>query len=135
MSSGKNILLVDDDAIILLALSETLIQEGYNVTTSNNPLKALELLKAKKFGLIISDQRMTELQGSEFLARAKLIQPSSMRILVTGVLNLHTIIDAVNKAEIFRFVPKPWVRQDLLRHVRDALNIYKAKELPVQLCF
>lgn len=122
MSFLKNILIVDDDDIILLALSETLIMEGYTVVTCNDPLDALGVLNKKEFGLIISDQRMNHMSGTEFLDACKKIQPNALRILITGVLNLKTIIDAVNAGEIFRFIPKPWIREELLEHVANAFE-------------
>ncbi len=132
MHDEKAIMVVDDDDIILLALKETLNLEGYTTYTFNNPPEALEALKTKSFALIISDQRMGEYSGHEFLAEAKHIQADAVRILITGVLNPRTIIEALNDGEVFRFIPKPWIRSDLVYHIKAAfekyLSIKKSKD-------
>jgi len=119
------ILIVDDDEIILVAIKETLTPEGYEIATANNPLTALKLLREQTFSTIVSDQRMAEMTGLEFFAEAKKICPDSTRILITGVLTLKTVIDAVNKGEIFRFLAKPWIREELLATVRNAVQRYQ----------
>ncbi len=122
------VLVVDDEEIILLALRETLAQEGYQVVTVNSPVEGLEKLKEQPFAVILSDQRMAEMTGLEFLAEAKKLQPSASRILITGVLTLKTVIDAVNKGEIFRFLAKPWIREELVATLRNAYQRYVLME-------
>ncbi len=122
---SKAILVVDDDEIILVAISETLSAEGYAVTTCNNPLEALELVKKNPYAVIMSDQRMGEMTGLELLGEVKKIQPHASRILLTGVLTLKTVIDAINKGEIFRFLAKPWIREELVATIQNALNRYQ----------
>lgn len=119
-NNPARILIVDDDEIILIALDETLRHEGYEPTTTQSPREALEFLRKKNFSVVISDQRMAEMTGLEFLQEAARIQPTASRILITGVLTLKTIIDAINTGEIFRFVSKPWLREELLATIRNA---------------
>ncbi len=126
MQDKAPIMVVDDDEIILLALKETLSLEGYTVHTFNHPPKALEALKKIKFALIISDQRMGEYAGHEFLAEAKALQADAVRLLITGVLNSRTIIEALNAGEVFRFIPKPWIRSELVQHIQAAFHKYVA---------
>ena len=116
------ILIVDDEEIVLVALRETLTREGYQVVACPNAVRALEILKEQTFSVIITDQQMPMLTGLEFLAQAKGIQPDATRILITAVLNLNTVIDAINKGEIYRFVIKPWLREELLVTVRNAIQ-------------
>ncbi|OIO59297.1 MAG: two-component system response regulator [Verrucomicrobia bacterium CG_4_10_14_3_um_filter_43_23] len=116
------ILVLDDDEIIRVAIQETLKIEGYNVIPVDTAEKAFENLKSQPFSVIISDQQMPVMTGLEFLAKAKEIQPNAARILITGVLTLKTIIDAVNKGEIFRFLAKPWVREELLATIKNAVQ-------------
>ena len=108
------ILLLDDDEIILLAIKETLGREGYDISVYSKAGEALEALKSDRFAVIVSDQRMPEMTGLEFLNESKSLQPNASRILITGVLTLNTVIDAVNKGEIFRFLAKPWIREELI---------------------
>jgi DNA-binding NtrC family response regulator len=106
--SSHRILIVDDEEIVMVALRETLARAGYQVSTASNPLPALELLKEETFAVIITDQQMPRMTGLEFLAQVKQIQPDATRILITAVLSLDTVIEAINKGEIYRFIVNPW---------------------------
>src|SRR5438477_1040304 len=68
---------------------------------------------------------MPKMNGLDFLAKVKETQPEASRILITAVLSLSTVIDAINKGEIYRFVVKPWLREDLLATVRNAVQRYE----------
>jgi response regulator RpfG family c-di-GMP phosphodiesterase len=118
------ILVVDDDEIILIALEETLTLENYEITTTSSAFKALQIVKENTFSVVISDQRMAEMTGLELLGEIKQIAPNTSRILITGVLTLKTVIDAINKGEIYRFISKPWLREDLLATVNNAAQRY-----------
>lgn len=118
------ILVVDDEPIVLVALRDLLRQQGYTVVTASEALPAMKLLTEQTFAVVITDQQMPQLTGLEFLAEVKHRQPDSSRLLLTAVLNLNTVIDAINKAEIFRFVLKPWQRDELLQTVADAMARY-----------
>ncbi len=123
-SKSQRILIVDDEEIVLVALYETLRREHYEVVTTSDPATALAELKKKEFSVIITDQRMPALTGLELLAQARRIQPNATRILITAVLSLDTVIDAINKGEIYRFVVKPWLREELLVTVKNAVQRY-----------
>jgi response regulator RpfG family c-di-GMP phosphodiesterase len=118
----NTILVVDDELPVLAVLVETLERAGYEAVGQQNPLVGLEEIKRRKFSVIISDQRMPELPGLELLARARQIQPNSTRILITAVLHLDTVIEAINKGEIFRFVVKPWLREEFLATVKNGVQ-------------
>ena len=96
-NSLKRILIVDDEEIVLVALRETLRREGYGVTTCSTPEKALQVVRTDPFSVIISDFQMPGMTGLDFLAQAKQLQPNTTRILITAVLSLDTVIDAINK--------------------------------------
>ena len=121
----KNILVVDDEIIVLTALRETLRLEGYHVVATPDALQALEEIRKTRFYVILTDQQMPMLTGLEFLAQAKEIQPDATRILITAVLSLSTVIDAINKGEIYRFIVKPWLREELLVTIRNAVQRYE----------
>ncbi len=120
--SALPILIVDDETIVLSALKMTLERDGYHVVATSSPHKALELVAQQDFAVIISDQRMPEMLGLDFLAECKKQRPHASRILITAVLSLPTIIEAINKGEIFRFVAKPWLREELTATVRNAYH-------------
>jgi response regulator RpfG family c-di-GMP phosphodiesterase len=121
---AHSILVVDDEEIVLVALRDTLRREGYQVSTSAHAIEALSTLKEKQFAVIISDQQMPMITGLEFLAQVKEIQPEATRILITAALSLSTVIDAINKEEIYRFIVKPWLREELFATVRNAVQRY-----------
>ena len=116
------ILVVDDEPVVVSLLQGQLEHAGYSTVGLTNPLQALEELKHHNFSVIVSDQRMPELPGLELLAQASRIQPNATRILVTAVTDLDTVIEAINKGEIFRFVVKPWLPQDFLATVKNGVQ-------------
>lgn len=124
MNPTPAILIVDDEAIILTALRHLLEHEGYEIVTCNDPLKALTLLEDREFSTIISDYRMPGMSGLDFLIESRRLRPHSSRILITAVLSLPAIVDAINRGEIFRFIAKPWIREELLATVRNAVQRY-----------
>lgn len=124
-ASMHRLLIVDDEQLVLAGLRETLTREGYHVTIASNPFVALEELKKQIFSVIISDNHMPGVTGLEFLAQAKEMQPNASRILITAVLSLDTVIDAINKGEIYRFIVKPWLREELLATVKNAAQRYE----------
>jgi response regulator RpfG family c-di-GMP phosphodiesterase len=119
------ILIVDDEEIVLVALRDTLQREGYHVVASPHAIHALTLLKDQQFSVVITDQQMPLISGLEFLTQVREIQPNATRILITAVLNLGTVIDAINKGEIYRFVVKPWLREELLGTVKSAVHRFE----------
>jgi len=118
------ILVVDDEPTVLITLQNTLKRCHYDTIGSSDPLTALEHLKKQPFSLIISDQVMPEMSGLELLARARQIQPNATRILITAVVNLGTVIDAINKGEIFRFIVKPWLHEEFLATIKNGVQRY-----------
>jgi response regulator RpfG family c-di-GMP phosphodiesterase len=121
----KRLLVVDDEALVLEALRETLQHEGYEVLTFSEPLEALEALRRTPVSVLITDQNMPAINGLEFIAQARQIQPNAIRILITAVLNLGTVIEAINRGEVYRFIVKPWLREELLVTIRNAINRYE----------
>src|SRR5271167_1231058 len=122
---ARPILIVDDEEIVLVALRDTLLREGYTVVSSPHAVHALSVLKEQEISVVITDQQMPMVSGLEFLAQVRQIQPDATRILITAVLNLGTLIDAINKGEIYRFLVKPWLREELLATVKNAVQRFE----------
>jgi response regulator RpfG family c-di-GMP phosphodiesterase len=116
------ILVIDDDQAVLTLLQDDLERAGYVTMTNTNPLKALEEIKQRTFSVIISDQRMPGLSGLNLLAQAARIQPSATRMLITGMMDIETVVDAINTGEIFRFIVKPWLREEFLAAVKNGVQ-------------
>ena len=121
-----NILLVDDEEDNLALLYRTL-RGTYNLEKTTSPLKALEILKEKPFELVISDHKMPEMDGVEFLKRASEKHPDMMRILLTAYSDANILIDAINYAKIYRYVKKPYNPEELQLIVSAALEFFQLK--------
>jgi response regulator RpfG family c-di-GMP phosphodiesterase len=121
----KRILIVDDEQVVLTALKKTLELEGYEVSAVEDPLQAIHLVHEMPFSVVLSDQQMPGLSGLEFLAMVKEVQPNATRILITAVLSLNTVIEAINRGEVYRFIVKPWLREELLMSIRNAALRYE----------
>ena len=120
--AGFAVLVVDDEPNILSALRRMLRAQGYCVQTAPGGSEALALLAQAPVDLIISDMRMPEMNGAEFLRRSREHVPEAVRILLTGYADIGSTIDAVNNGEIFRYVSKPWNDEALLATLRDGLE-------------
>ncbi len=116
------ILLVDDEASILSSLKRVLRPKGYVVLTAESGAAGLELLKENTVDLIISDMRMPEMTGAQFLKKAKEIYPDITRILLTGYSEISATISAINEGGVYHYLQKPWDEQDLLLTIERALE-------------
>ena len=120
-----SVLIVDDEELLVLAYKEMFEAEGYRVVASFNAADALKHLEEEPFAVVLTDQNMPRENGLEFLAKVKEIQPDATRVLMTGVLDLSTVIQAINKGEIYRFVVKPCMREELLATLKNAAQRYE----------
>jgi DNA-binding NtrC family response regulator len=118
------IMLVDDEANVLSALTRALIDEPYEIITAGSGSKALELMEGKTVKAIVSDERMVGMQGSELLAEVKRRSPETVRILLTGHATLDAAMRAVNVGEIYRFFLKPWDDTQLRFALMSAVEKY-----------
>ena len=126
MDEKYNILLVDDEEDNLSLLYRTL-RGPYNLDRSTSPLKALEMMDEKDYQLVISDHKMPEMDGVEFLKRASEKHPDMMRILLTAYSDANILIDAINYAKIYRYVKKPYNPEELQLIVSAALEFFQLK--------
>lgn len=116
------VLAVDDEPNILSALRRTLRPQGYRVRTAESGAAGLAMLADEPADVIISDMRMPEMNGADFLHRTRRQWPESVRILLTGYADVQATIEAVNQGEIFRYLSKPWNDEVLLSTLRDGLE-------------
>ena len=117
------IMIVDDEDYILKALNRIFrTQEDWEVETYVDPFEALRRARTTIFDAVITDFRMPEMDGIELLRTLREIQPDTIRILLTGVIDIDTLMSAINQASAFRFVPKPWEDEQLLESVREGLK-------------
>ena len=119
-----SILIVDDEDSILNAFKRILADEDYEVHVANNGSDGLNKLRTAKkpYSLIISDQRMPEMNGVQFFAQAKDIFPDAVRILLTGYADSDSIIEAINKGGVHLYFTKPWHEEEILLHIKQSLS-------------
>ena len=117
------ILIVDDEKDNLEALNR-LLRPGYDVTTTDSPFEALKLIQTKTFHVIVSDQRMPEMTGVELLEKVKSVSPNVTRVLLTGYTDIESVIGAINRGNIYRYVAKPWDPEDFKLTLRQANESY-----------
>ncbi len=120
----RTLLLVDDEENILRSLMRVLRRDGYTILTANGGPEALELLEHNPVGVIVSDQRMPVMTGSEFLERAKEKRPDTIRIMLSGYTDLQSVTDAINRGSIYKFLTKPWDDELLRENIRKAFEHY-----------
>lgn len=121
----RTLLLVDDEQNILSALTRLFRRDGYRVLTANGGSAGLALLAENEVGVILSDQRMPEMSGSEFLSKVKAIHPDTVRIMLSGYTDLASVTDAINRGAIYKFLTKPWEDELLRDNVRQAFEHFE----------
>ncbi|MEN9783462.1 MAG: Serine/threonine-protein kinase PknD, partial [Pseudomonadota bacterium] len=123
-TGGKKakLLFVDDEERILNAL-RSVFRSQYNVFTASSGPEAMEFMKRFNPHVVISDQRMPEMTGVEFLRQVKDIAPHTVRILLTGYSDLASIVGSINDGEVFRFVSKPWDNTEIQKTISEAAAI------------
>ncbi|MBI9066497.1 MAG: hybrid sensor histidine kinase/response regulator [Salinivirgaceae bacterium] len=130
MEKEFSILYVDDEEVNLRIFKDTFRLE-YNVHTALSASEGFEILNSNTIDLILSDQRMPEMTGLEFLKKTLKTHPKPNRILVTGYADFEVIEEAINQARIYQYVQKPWSREELLKIMTSALSLYYIENVNV----
>ncbi len=118
------ILVVDDEKNIISALKRLLRNENYSILSAGSGAEGLEILKTGTVNLVISDQRMPGMNGTEFLSRVMHQNPDIIRIILSGYTEIDSITEAINKGHIYKFLLKPWNDTSLVLEIRQALDQY-----------
>jgi diguanylate cyclase (GGDEF)-like protein/PAS domain S-box-containing protein len=124
-ATAKTLLIVDDEPITLTALKGILRQDGYQILTAVTPEEAFEQLALHPVQVVVSDQRMPTMYGTELLDKVKDLYPDTIRIVLSSHTDLETIIDAVNRGAVYRFYTKPWKIEALRNNIRDAFRLHE----------
>jgi DNA-binding NtrC family response regulator len=119
----SRILFVDDEPKILETLS--LVFRGWHFKTAVGAKAALSLFESEEFGVVVSDQRMPEMTGVEFLKKVREQSPSTVRILLTGYSDMDSVLDSINSGEVYRFINKPWDNEKLKETVQTACKMFE----------
>ncbi len=121
----RTLLIVDDEPSVLSAVRRLLRQEGYQVLTAESGRAGLELLATTPVQVVVADQRMPEMTGTDFLGRVKELYPDTVRMVLTGYTSLESVTKAVNNGAIYKFLDKPWDDIRLRDEIRDAFRYWE----------
>ena len=128
----RTVLFVDDDEAILRSLERGLLDEPYNTLFTNSCKEALEILKQEEVHVIVTDMRMPEMSGLEFIKIIKKEYPHIIRLILSGYGQDATLLSAVEQGEIFKLIPKPWKLkgnfEKLIRRAVDQYNLQNKRE-------
>ncbi|MDE3735827.1 EAL domain-containing protein [Pseudomonas resinovorans] len=130
-SNTQTLLLLDDEENILRALTRVLRRDGYQIFTATRAQDAFAHLAKHDIQVILSDQRMPEMNGTEFLSRVKDLYPDTIRIVLSGYTDLKSVTDAINQGAIYKFLTKPWDDDQLRAVIAQAFlhhSLAKTKE-------
>jgi len=122
------LLFVDDELNILSSLKRLFRPQGYNIIVATSGPEALALMKEEKIDLVISDMRMPEMSGAEFLEEVAKNWPETIRLLLTGYADMSSTVDAINKGRIYQYISKPWDDHDIKVAVEKALQFKLLEE-------
>jgi len=126
---AHTVLFVDDEPNVTEGLKRFLRKEPYKMLSAESAKEALEILATEKVDVVVSDEKMPGITGSEFLALVCKKYPDTIRMMLTGQLSMATAINAINEGEVYRFFIKPCNEQELAYAIRQAL---KQKELMIE---
>ena len=124
MSKAINIVILDDEQNILESLERLFFNEDFGVFTTTDYKEAMRILEKEQIKLVMSDQRMPDITGVEFLKQVKDKYPDVVRILITGYTDIKSAEDAINFGGVYRFINKPWNAEELKGAVRQAIAHY-----------
>ena len=125
----RTVLFVDDDEIVLMSLQRGLRDEPYNKVFARSGKDALRILKDNDVHVVVTDMRMPEMSGLEFLKIVKENYPNVVRIVFSGYIQVTTLLTAINQGEIYRYIPKPWkVDDDFKAVIQQAMEYYNLNE-------
>lgn len=129
-SSPKTKLLIVDDEVDNLDLLQRIFHKSYRVLKAENGFEGLSRLEQEPdIGIIISDQRMPMMSGTEFLSQVAEIYPDTIRIILTAHTDVHALVDAINQSKVFKYITKPFRVDELTQVVQQATEIHKLLKL------
>ncbi|HJV03302.1 MAG TPA: EAL domain-containing protein [Burkholderiaceae bacterium] len=121
---AQTLLIVDDDVNVLSSLHRLFRRDGYQILTAVSPAEGFELLALHPVQVILCDQRMPIMSGTEFLSKVKEMYPDTIRIILSGYTGLEAVLDSINRGAIYRFYTKPWDDTQLRDNIRLAFHHY-----------
>ncbi|MEO1055203.1 MAG: response regulator, partial [Bacteroidota bacterium] len=128
MLDNKYTILYVDDEEANLRVFKSAFKWEYHVLIANSGMEGLEVLEHNDVQLVITDQRMPEMTGVEFLEKVVEKYPDVIRVILTGYSDMEAIVDAINKGKIYYYIRKPWNEEDVKITIDKALEAYGLKK-------
>ena len=128
----QTLLIVDDDVFMLDVLSDFLAQDGYRILTAQTAAEGFDILARHKVQVILCDQCMPLMSGTEFMERVKHLCPDTFRIMLSAFADLTPIMAAINRGAVDRFYTKPWKGAVLRENIREGFRLHKLLHGPVK---
>jgi signal transduction histidine kinase len=122
---ARHTLLVVDDEPDVVKSVQDLLRLDYRVLGTTSATKAIEMMQADEIHVVMTDQRMPEMTGVEFLSRVRGEYPEAIRLLFTGYADIRAVIDAINQGNVYRYITKPWDPEELQSLIREAVERYE----------
>ena len=127
MSDKINVLYIDDEADNLTSFKAT-FRRNFNIITAESADEAMKILEKENIHVILSDQRMPKMTGIEFFESIQNIFPNPIRILMTGYTDINAVIDAINRGQVYKYLTKPWIEDDVKIFVEKAFEVYRLRQ-------
>ena len=124
----SKVLYVDDEEHNLIAFKAT-FRRDYTILTAKSAQEGMEILKQEDISLIITDQRMPDMTGIQFLEKIIPEYPDIIRIILTGFSDVEAIIEAINTGRVFRYITKPWDEKELKMTIDNAIQLYAMQQM------
>jgi DNA-binding NtrC family response regulator len=121
----QTLLLLDDESSIRSSLKRLFRVDGYHILSAETAEQAFDMLAMNEVQVVISDQRMPGMNGTEFLSRVKTMYPGTIRIMLSGYADLESVLNAINRGEIYRFYTKPWDDETLRENIQEAFEYHR----------
>ncbi|MBY5951003.1 hybrid sensor histidine kinase/response regulator [Algoriphagus sp. NF] len=122
-SSDIRVLYIDDEDNNLKSFRATL-RKDFKIFTAIDAFEGLKIVQEEEIHVVIADQRMPGMTGTEFFEKMIEINPDPVRILLTGYSDIASVIDAINKGEVYRFIDKPWNIEQIKNSIKNAADIF-----------
>ena len=123
MGLRHTILVVDDEPDVVKSVQD-LLRLDYRVLGATRAKEACDILEREEIHVVMTDQRMPEMPGVEFLTKVRGHHPDAVRLLFTGYADIRAVIDAINQGNVYRYITKPWDPEELETVIREACQRY-----------
>lgn len=124
MSSTRHTVLVVDDEPDVVKSVKDLLRFDYRVLGATRAMDGMEMMQREEVHVVMTDQRMPEMTGVEFLRQVRGEYPDAIRLLFTGYADIRAVVDAINKGSVYRYITKPWDPDELQTIIREACQRY-----------